>query len=112
VPLKFTAGLSKKLTAANRGSLAASCRIEIEIDESFSNDPDGIQRRVEQAYTACRRAVEDELGRQEKASGQPAAEQCFCQQSVQQSAPPATWSGGVPKAVRLLPAAGRPALLS
>jgi hypothetical protein len=74
VPLKFTAGVCKKLGSADRGSLAASCRIEIEFDESFSNDPGGIQLRVEKAYTACRQAVEDELARQQQASGQPAAE--------------------------------------
>jgi hypothetical protein len=42
--LKFIGGVSKKL-----GS---------------SDDADGIQRRVEKAYAACRRAVEDELSRQ------------------------------------------------
>ncbi len=44
--------------------LEVSCQIEIEFDETCSDDADDIQRRVETAYAACRRAVEEELGRQ------------------------------------------------
>jgi hypothetical protein len=44
--------------------LEVSCQIEIEFDETCSDDADDIQRRVEKAYAACRRAVEEELGRQ------------------------------------------------
>jgi hypothetical protein len=67
--LKFIGGVSKKLGSVDRGLLEVSCRIEIEFDEAFSNDADDIQRRVERAYAACRRAVEDELGRNVKAGG-------------------------------------------
>ena len=43
--------------------LEVSCQIEFEFDEIFSDDADGIKRRVEKAYAACRRAIEDELSR-------------------------------------------------
>ena len=62
--LKFIGGVSKKLGSVDHGLLEVSCQIEIEFDETDSDDADDIQRRVEKAYAACRRAVEDELGRQ------------------------------------------------
>ena len=62
--LKFTAGFNKKLGLADHGSLGASCQLELVLDQSFSNDPDGIQRAVEQAFAACRLGVEEELARQ------------------------------------------------
>ena len=65
--LKFTSGVSKSLGSVNAGLIEVSCRIEIEFDNTFSSDPDDIQRRVEQAFAACRRAVEEELARNIKA---------------------------------------------
>ena len=38
--------------------LEVSCQIEIEFDETRSDDADDIQRRVEKAYAARGRAVE------------------------------------------------------
>ena len=61
--LKFTSGVSKSLGSVNAGLIEVSCRIEIEFDNSFSNDPDDLQRQVEQAFAACRQAVENELAR-------------------------------------------------
>jgi hypothetical protein len=61
--LKFIGGVSKKLGSVDRGLLEVSSQIEIEFDETDSDDADDIQRRVEKAYAACRRAVEDELSR-------------------------------------------------
>ena len=71
---KFIGGVSKKLGSADRGLLEVSCQIEIEFDDKFSNDADDLQHRVEQAYAACRRAVEDELGRNLKAGLEPTAD--------------------------------------
>ena len=65
--LKFTGGVSKTLGLADRGLLEVSCRIEIEFDNTSSSDPDEIQRQVERAFVACRKAVEDELERSLKA---------------------------------------------
>ena len=61
---RFIGGVSKKRGSVEHGLLEVSCQIEIEFDETFSDDADDIQRRVEKAYAACRRAVEEELGRQ------------------------------------------------
>ena len=72
--LKFIGGVSKKLGSADRGLLEVSCQIEIEFDDKFSNDADDLQHRVEQAYAACRQAVDDELGRNLKAGAQPGAD--------------------------------------
>jgi GGDEF domain-containing protein len=71
--LKFIGGVSKKLGSADRDLLEVSCQIEIEFDDKFSSDADDLQHRVEQAYAACRKAVEDELGRNLKAGVQPGA---------------------------------------
>ena len=62
--LTFIGGVSKKLASVDHCLLEVSCQIEIEFDETCSDDADDIQRRVEKAYAACRRAVEEELGRQ------------------------------------------------
>ena len=65
--LKFIGGVSKTLGSVTAGLREVSCRIEIELDNTFSNDADDIQRQVEQAFAACRRAVEEELARNVKA---------------------------------------------
>jgi hypothetical protein len=69
--LKFIGGVTQKLGSADRGLLEVSCQIEIEFDDKFSSDADDLRHRVEQAYAACRQAVEDELGRNLKAGVQP-----------------------------------------
>jgi hypothetical protein len=71
--LKFIGGVSKKLGSADRDLLEVSCQIEIEFDDKFSSDADDPQHRVEQAFAACRQAVEDELGGYLKAGVQPGA---------------------------------------
>jgi hypothetical protein len=67
--LKFIGGVSKKRGLVDRGLLEVSCQIEIEFDDTCSNNADDIQRRIERAYAACRQAVEDELERNLKAGG-------------------------------------------
>ena len=71
--LKFIGGVSKKLGSADRDLLEVSCQIEIEFDDKFSSDADDLQHQVEQAFAACRQAVEDELGRSVEAGVQPGA---------------------------------------
>jgi hypothetical protein len=46
------------------GCSRSHARSKLSSTRGFSDDADDIQRRVEKAYAACRRAVEDELGRQ------------------------------------------------
>ena len=65
--LKFTGAVSKTLGSVNGGLLEVSCQLEIEFDNKSSSDADSIQHQVEQAFAACRRAVEDELERNIKA---------------------------------------------
>jgi hypothetical protein len=74
MPLKFIGAVHKKRGSIDRGVLEVSCGIEIEFDDSCSNDADDIQRRVERAYAACRQAVEAELGRNVEAGVQLAAD--------------------------------------
>ena len=52
--LTFIGGVSKKLASVDHCLLEVSCQIEIEFDETCSDDADDIQRRVEKAYAACR----------------------------------------------------------
>ncbi len=51
--LKSIGRVRKKLGSVDRGLLEVTCRIDIEFDDTFSNDADDIQRRVERAYAAC-----------------------------------------------------------
>jgi hypothetical protein len=56
--LKFIGEVSRKLGSVDRGLLEVSCQIEIEFDETYSDDADDIQRRVEKAYATLPAAVE------------------------------------------------------
>ncbi len=65
MPMTVKVGLAKKVGQPDFGSLGASCDIELEVDGGLLfNDLDGLQQKVRAAYTACRRAVDDELASQ------------------------------------------------
>jgi hypothetical protein len=62
--MRLIVGLTKKVGLPGYGSLAACCQVESsEFSAELSSD--GFSRRVEQAFEACRRAVERELQRQQ-----------------------------------------------
>lgn len=67
MPTTINVGLSKKLGLSNYGSIGASCTVTFETAHN-PPDRDGFQHHVKQAFDACRQAVDDELGRQQKSA--------------------------------------------
>ena len=60
--IKLNVGISKKIGLPDYGSAGSQCNLEIELDNAALDRPEEFHRRVREAYTACRSAVEDELG--------------------------------------------------
>ena len=60
--IKLNVGISKKIGLPDYGSAGSQCNLEVELDASALDRPEEFHRRVQEAYTACRCAVEDELG--------------------------------------------------
>ena len=72
--IKLNLGLSKKIGQPDFGSLGASCHVEVDVDGSLIDDNlDAFHDRVQQAYVACRQAVNDELARHDQQPASPAA---------------------------------------
>ena len=64
MPISLTASFSRKLGQPNYSSVGASCQIQCELDSTLlAHDLDEFHRRVRSTYTACVRAVDDELAR-------------------------------------------------
>ncbi|WP_164104577.1 hypothetical protein [Candidatus Laterigemmans baculatus] len=60
--MKLNVGLSRKIGESNYGSRGASCHVEVELDfATLSHDPARFQQRAQEAFAACRQAVEEEL---------------------------------------------------
>jgi hypothetical protein len=61
MPMKVTAGLSKKMGLPAYGSLGASCALEIELEQGLLfHDEAGFRSRLAALYDVCRSAVEEE----------------------------------------------------
>lgn len=75
MPLIVNVGLSKKIGLPNYSSLGASVHVEYEADSSLLlTNVDAFQRQVQDAFTACRQAVQEELTRQDPVSATGDAE--------------------------------------
>jgi hypothetical protein len=71
MPLKLNVGLSRKLGLPNYGSVGASCAVEMELEPQVIHDIDTLLGRVHEAFDACRRAIDDELVRQQPSEPLP-----------------------------------------
>jgi hypothetical protein len=68
MPLRLSAGISKKMGLPNYGSLGATCHVEVELDAGLlAYDLEGLHQHVHSAYVACSQAVNDELARHREA---------------------------------------------
>jgi len=66
LPLTLNVGLSKKIGQPDYSSLAASCHVEVELDQSLIfHDLEEFHASVSSIFAACRQAVSDELARQQ-----------------------------------------------
>jgi hypothetical protein len=63
-------GLSKKIGLRDFGSLGATCEVTFEVSHSLLEDRlDTFHSKVQNAFTACRQCVQDELARQQVQAG-------------------------------------------
>ena len=70
MPMKLNVGVCRKIGQANYGSLGASCDVQLELSDALIfDDPNAFQQRVRQAYAACERAVDEQLGASQQSNG-------------------------------------------
>ena len=78
MPMKLNVGVCRKIGQPNYGSVGATCSVELELPGSLVfDDPDAFRKQVQQAYAACQRAVDDQLGAQQP--GEETARDAHCE---------------------------------
>jgi len=64
MPLKLTAGISRKLGLPGYSSVGAICHVELELDSGrIQKDPEAFRAQVREVYAQCAESVEEELAR-------------------------------------------------
>ncbi len=64
MPLKLTAGVSKKLGLPGYSSVGAICHVELELDSRLiQQDPEAFCAQVREVYAQCAESVDEELAR-------------------------------------------------
>ena len=64
MPLKLTAGVSKKLGLPGYSSVGAICHVELELDGRLIQEaPEAFRAQVRQVYAQCAESVDEELAR-------------------------------------------------
>ena len=64
MPLKLTAGVSKKLGLPGYSSVGAICHVEMDLDSGLiQKDPQAFRAQVREVYAQCAESVEEELAR-------------------------------------------------
>jgi hypothetical protein len=70
MPMKLNVGVCRKIGQPDYGSLGASCDVQLELSDALIfDDPAAFQQRVRQAYAACERAVDEQLGMSQQPNG-------------------------------------------
>jgi len=68
--MKLNVGVCRKIGQPNFGSQGASCDVQLELAESMIfDDPGTFQQQVRRAYAACERAVDEQLGENQRSDG-------------------------------------------
>jgi hypothetical protein len=66
MPLKLTAGISKKLGLPGYSSVGAICHVELELDSGLIQQaPAAFHAQVREVYAQCAESVDEELTRQQ-----------------------------------------------
>ena len=71
MPLKLTAGVSKKLGLPGYSSVGAICHVELELDSGLLQEsPEAFRAQVREVYAQCAESVDEELARHQATGNQ------------------------------------------
>jgi len=69
--MKLNAGVSKKVSDNNYGSVGASVHLEVELESALIQEPERLHERIRQVFRLAQQAVNEELNKAEAQSGSP-----------------------------------------